>query len=385
MFQRHLRLPEHYAFFLFGARGTGKTHLLRTRFDPAKVLFIDLLDPAQEQMYVLDPNRLRLQIHAMNPRPEFVIIDEVQKVPKLLDIVHLMIESDKQLFALSGSSARRLRHGSANLLAGRAFVNYLFPLTHRELGSTFVLDDVLQWGSLPQIYSYHEDEHRIDYLRTYSHVYLKEEIQQEQIVRKLDPFRRFLGVAAQMSGFILNFAKIAREVGSSTPTVQNYFQILEDTLIGFLLEPYYLSVRKQQRSNPKFYLIDNGIARALSGQLNVPMQRQTYAYGIAFEQFVINEIYRLNHYGKRDYRMYYLTTKDGVEIDLILDRPGMPRALIEIKSTHRIIEQDITPLRKFANDMSGSEAFCLSLDPVPQMIQGVKCLPWEQGLIELGL
>jgi predicted AAA+ superfamily ATPase len=385
MFNRHLQLPKDHSFFLFGARGTGKTHLLKSRFQNENVLFVDLLDPELEARYTLDPNRLRNQIRGMPTKPEIVVIDEVQKVPKLLDLVHQMIESDHQHFALSGSSARKLRHGSANLLAGRALMNYLYPLTHRELGEAFNLDDVLQWGSLPQIFLYQDDQVKADYLRTYSHLYLKEEIQQEQIIRKLDPFRRFLGVAAQMNGFILNFSKIAREVGTSTPTIQNYFQILEDTLIGFLLEPFHESVRKQQRANPKFYLIDTGIARALANQLTLPLRPQTYQYGIAFEQFIMNELFRLNQYAKKDYRLSYLTTKSGNEIDVVLERPGMPRALIEIKSTRNLSEQDLKGFISIASDIPNSEAFCFSQDPMRQNIQGIQCLPWIEGIQEVGL
>jgi predicted AAA+ superfamily ATPase len=151
------------------------------------------------------------------------------------------------------------------------------------------------------------------------------------------------------------------------------------------LEPFHESVRKQQRANPKFYLIDTGIARSLANQLTLPLRPQTYQYGIAFEQFIMNELFRLNQYGKKDYRLSYLTTKSGNESDIVLERPGMPRALIEIKSTRNLSEQDLKGFISIASDIPNSEAFCFSQDPMRQHIQGVQCLPWMEGIQEVGL
>ena len=188
-----------------------------------------------------------------------------------------------------------------------------------------------------------------------------------------------------MSGQIVNFAKIAREAGTTVPTVQSYFQILEDTLIGFLLDSFHESVRKRQRENPKFYFFDTGVLRALNNTLSVDLPSHTYAFGTAFEHFIINEIQRLESYGKKDYRFSYLRTKDGVEVDLIIERPGRKRALIEIKSTERVGPEDIRALKRLSPDIPNSEAFCLSLDPVAKTIDGVRCFPWPQGLQALGL
>lgn len=385
MFNRILQFPQNSSFFLFGARGTGKTFLLKHRFPPSKALYIDLLDPEQNDIYTLHPKTLVEQLEALPSNIEWVIIDEIQKIPKLLDLVHQQIESSRFKFALSGSSARKLKHGGANLLAGRAFVLHLFPLTARELGETFSLEKALTWGTLPRLFTLENDNERREFLRAYAHTYLKEEILQEQIVRKLQPFRRFLFVAAQMSGRIINFSKIAREIGASTPTVQSYFEILQDTLVGFLLEPFHESVRKRQSGNPKFYFFDTGVQRALENTLTVDLKPQTYAYGIAFEHFLINEINRLQSYGKKDFRLTYLRTKDGVEIDLILERPGDKRALIEIKSSNRIMEDDVRALNSLGKDISNSESFCLSLDPTPKKLGRVLCLPWQKGLEALGL
>jgi predicted AAA+ superfamily ATPase len=385
MFNRSIKLPENNSFFLFGARGTGKTFLLKEHFKPPHTLYIDLLSPDQNESYSLRPQTLIEQLATLGNETEWIVIDEIQKVPKLLDVVHQQIEASRFKFALSGSSARKLRRGGANLLAGRAFVNHLFPLTAREIGAQFALESALAWGTLPRVYALQSDADKRDFLRTYAHTYLKEEITEEQVVRQLDPFRRFLVVAAQMSGQIINFSKIAREVGASTPTVQTYFQILDDTLVGFLLEPFHESIRKRQRGNPKFYFFDSGVQRALNNTLTVELKPQTYAFGNAFEHFVINEINRLQDYGKKDYRLSYLRTKDGVEIDLIIERPGLKRALVEIKSTSRITDDDVRALRRIGNDVSSSEAFCLSLDPTPKKIGEVLCVHWQRGLEEVGL
>lgn len=385
MVNREIKLPKDNSFFLFGARGTGKTYLLRERFEARTSYYIDLLNPDHSETFNLRPRTLTEQLAALKPEIDWVIIDEIQKAPKLLDIVHQQIESSRFKFALTGSSARKLRHGSANLLAGRAFVLHLFPLTAREIGERFSLQSALAWGTLPRAVMIESDEDRRDFLRSYAHTYLQEEITQEQIVRRLDPFRRFLIVAAQMSGQILNFTKIAREIGSSTVTVQSYFQILEDTLIGSLVEPFHESVRKRQRGNPKFYFFDTGVQRALNNTLQVELAPQTYAFGVAFEYFIVNEIHRLHAYGKKDYRLSYLRTKDGVEIDLIIERPGMKRALVEIKSAERITDEDIRSLTILGKDVPNSEAFCLSRDPNAKNIGAVSCLPWQEGLVQLGL
>jgi predicted AAA+ superfamily ATPase len=385
MFNRIIRFPPKNSFFLFGARGTGKTLLLKERFKDAAALYIDLLDPDLNQTYSLRPRTLLEQLAALSKKTEWVIIDEIQKVPALLDVVHQQIEASRFKFALSGSSARKLKRGGANLLAGRAFVNHLFPLTAREIGEPFSLAAALAWGTLPRLFALESPEEKRDFLRTYTHTYLQEEITAEQVVRRVDPFRRFLFVAAQMSGQIVNFSKIAREVGASTPTVQTYFQILEDTLVGLLLEPFHESIRKRQRDNPKFYFFDTGVQRALNNTLTVELKPQTYAFGVAFEHFVISEINRLQSYAKKDYRLSYLRSKDDVEIDLIIERPGLKRALVEIKSTERVTDEDVRSLQSLGKDIARSEAFCLSLDQTEKKIGTVWCFPWQRGLEEIGL
>jgi predicted AAA+ superfamily ATPase len=303
MFQRLFAPPQNNSFFLFGARGTGKSTFLKNQLALKNVLWIDLLHSKTEDLYRLHPEELAKQVQA-DKKIKWVIIDEVQKIPRLLDTIHELIESTKTKFILTGSSARKLKSGGANLLAGRAFVYNMHPLTHVELGNQFSLDTVLTWGSLPQIFSLNNDSDKTEFLDAYALTYLKEEIWTEHIIRKLDPFRRFLEVAAQTSGDIINYSNIADDVGADIKTVQSYYQILEDTWVGFLLPAYHKSVRKQQNSNPKFYFFDVGVKRILDHSLGQKVTPHTYGYGKLFEHFVILECLRLNSYLRKRFRFF---------------------------------------------------------------------------------
>lgn len=258
-------------------------------------------------------------------------------------------------------------------------------MTASEVGESFNIDHALRWGTLPKIWQLPDDKEKADYLRAYALTYLREEIAAEQIVRRLDPFRQFLEVAAQCNGEPLNYAKIGRDVGVDQKTVQSFFLVLEETLIGTLLPAYHRSVRKQQRLSPKFYFFDLGVKRALERTLDQILYPRTFGYGKTFEHFIILEILRLASYHKPDWRFSYLRTKEGKEIDLIIDRPGQSTALIEIKSTEQVSEEDTALVERFLSDIPKSEAFCLSQDPWPKKLGSVHCLPWQKGLIELGL
>ena len=385
MFQRLLQTSQSNSFFLFGARGTGKTTYIRDAFDPERSMYVDLLDPEIEDSYRRSPKRLEQEVRALPRSVEWILIDEVQRAPRLLDVVHRLVESTDKRFVLTGSSARKLRRGASNLLAGRAFVYNLYPLTVAELGDAFDLDDALRWGTLPRIYSLDGPEDKQAYLRAYALTYLREEIVAEQIVRRLDPFRQFLEVAAQSNGMIVNHANIARDVGADPKTVFSYFSILEDTLVGFLLPPFHRSIRKQQRTNPKFYYFDPGVRRSLDRMLDVPLHPGTHEYGRAFEHFVITQILHLSRYRHPDWRLSYLQTRSGVEIDLVIERPGMPAALIEIKSTEHVDERDVRNLTRFTGDFDNPLALCISRDPTRMSIDGVLCVHWRNALGELGL
>jgi predicted AAA+ superfamily ATPase len=374
---------------LLGARGTGKSTLLRERFANRPTLWVDLLDPETEHRFSLEPATLR-ELTAATPAAEWVVIDEIQKVPALLDVVHGCIEGPLGKgrgvrFAMTGSSARKLKRGSANLLAGRAFVYHLFPLTARELGPTFDLLQSLRFGTLPATRAFDTDGDRSEFLRAYARTYLKEEVWGEHLIRRLDPFRRFLEVAAQCNGEILNMSNIARDVGVDHKTVASYFEILEDTLLGFMLEPWHTSVRKRQRQSPKFWWFDAGVARALAGTLTVDLVPRSGGFGRGFEHLVILEIIRAADYARSDFRFFYLRSKDDAEIDLIVERPGQPPVLIEIKSTDRVQSRHVRDLQRFLPDFPGATAMCLSRDPLRRKIGDVLAVPWQDGLAEIGL
>ena len=382
MFPRELQLPENSNFFLFGARGTGKSTLLRQKFGIQNCLNFDLLNLDLEMSLARDPMNLAKQVLALPPAISHVILDDVQKLPKLLDVVHYLVESQKvpQVFVLTGSSARKLKRGGANLLAGRAALRYLFPFLAVELKSRFDVQQALQWGTLPGVWFAPNNNARKDALVAYANTYLKEEIWSEQVVKQLDPFRKFTQEAGHHNGKILNFSSIGRDAGVDFKTVQNWYQVLEDTLVGFFLDAFHTSVRQQIRVAPKFYFYDVGVARALALMLSVVPGPGTSYYGDLFEQLVISQIKATNHNRDNDYTMSYLMTKSGMKVDLVLERPGKPLALIEIKSKSEVTEQDALNLRHFEKDFPQAEFFLFSLDPIPKRLGKVKAMHWQEGL-----
>ncbi len=377
MIQRILELPKNHSFFLFGARGTGKSTLLKAIPFLRSSLYIDLLSQDEEEKYSMHKDLLLEQAQAMK-KGAWITIDEVQKIPKLLDVVHKIIEEKQIHFALSGSSARKLKRGGANLLAGRAFVFSLFPMTHQEIGKGFNLGKALHWGTLPSILHQKSDKDKARYLKSYTRTYLKEEIQVEQLVRNLDPFRLFLQIAAQMDSEIINYSNISKDTGVDHKTIQSYYEILQDTHLGFFLRPFSRSVRKVQIKSPKFYLFDLGVKRSLENRLQIPILPGSSEYGSAFENWVINELYRLNSYQELDYQLSYLRTKDGVEIDLVIERPGASTMLVEIKSGDRIDGRHLSGLKNFEKDFPKAELFCISRVKNAQKVGNIWVLPWHE-------
>jgi predicted AAA+ superfamily ATPase len=386
-FGRQCNILESNSFFLFGARGTGKSTLIQQRLSGKGLLTIDLLHLEVADKYLRNPDKLYDELR-LNSDIKWVVLDEIQKVPALLDVVHRTLETREfspPKFAISGSSARKLKHGNANLLAGRAFLNYLYPLTHQELGEDFDLNVILNWGSLPKIFGLNTADERREYLRSYGLVYLSEEVWAEHLVQKLEPFRHFLEVAAQMNGQLLQYANIAKDVGVDDKTIKKYFEILEDTHMGFLLYPYHRSIRKRQLQSPKFYFFDLGVVRSLARTLSFDIMPKTTLFGDAFEHFVISEIHRLSHYKRTDFRLSYIRTKDDAEIDLIIERPGRSVALVEIKSKDIVSSDDSKHLRAFASDFKNSELFVLSNDPTNHLKDNVHYYHWQEGLKRIGL
>jgi len=380
MIPRYITLPSHYSFFLLGPRGAGKSTLLHQTFlKTSDHVWIDLLDPEEETRFQAYPHELINYVSRLKPK-QWVVIDEVQKAPPLLNLVHKLIEEKGLLFALSGSSARKLKRGAANLLAGRAFMFHLYPFSFFELGEAFQMENILQWGALPKVIELKSNDDKKLFLQAYANTYLKEEIQIEQIVRNLPSFRRFLEIAAQMNGQPLNYSKIARDIHTDHSVVRSYYEILSDTLIGFELPAYHASVRKQQRQASKFYFFDIGIKRALDKTLTIPLRKKTYEYERAFEHFLILEFYKLCDYRKKDETLSYLQTKDNVEVDLIINRPGKETLFIEIKSTENITENDFTPILKITENIKNSLAFILSFDQKLKSRSHVQAYPWQEFL-----
>lgn len=381
MYLRHLNLEKNVSQLLLGPRGTGKSTLTKSQFSGDSVHYIDLLIPSEEDRFARDPDLLIRVVDAFQGRISHVVIDEIQKVPALLDVCHHLIESTPIHFILTGSSARKLKRGGANLLAGRALSQFLYPFTVFELETSFDLHKALNWGMLPKVWNIGSEKLKRKFLETYALTYLKEEIQAEQLVRAVDPFRKFLSIAAQMNGKLINFNSIAKDIGVDGKTVKNYFQILEDTMIGSFLEPYNSSVRKRFRKSPKFYFFDVGVQRALSRQTTINLVEETFAWGNAFEHFVITQIMQLSTYSGNQFEFCFAMSENDVEIDLICDRPGKVPLLVEIKSTKKITAAHVKSLLGLGRDISpDGELLLLSCDPLSQNMNGVSCLYWRDGL-----
>ncbi|MEZ4754795.1 MAG: AAA family ATPase [Bdellovibrionota bacterium] len=390
MYQRQCNILKDMSFLLLGARGTGKTWLLEEHFKSSSLLWINLLENKEFFKYHKNPDLLRQEIASAikNTKQNWVIIDEVQRVPQLLNEVHSLIE-DRELasknikFGLSGSSARKLKRGGANLLAGRALLNNLFPLTSIELGKDFDLNTALTWGMLPGVINQKNPLVKTELLETYIAVYLREEIREEQLVRNLDPFSRFLDVAAQSSGKIINYAKIGRDCNVDSRAVARYFQILEETLLGIFLAPYHRSVRKQQGKSPKFYFFDIGVIRTLEGNLSNTIIESSYGYGRLFEHFFIWEIIKLNEYTRSRHKLSYLITKDNVEVDLIIERKTLPPILIEIKSGKDPKINDARHLLAMKPEFPKAEIWVVSRIEREREESGVRFLNWQTALKNL--
>lgn len=385
MLNRSLKPSLSRSFFLFGARGTGKSTLLSSLFSGGGVSTIDLLDPLYFRLSARD---FQSHLEALDSSVEWVVVDEVQRSPELLNVVHRWLSpavgKEKRLkFALTGSSARKLKRGGANLLAGRATVFDLFPLTHREVPEKYPLELLLKWGGLPEVVLEQDSIEKRRILRAYTTTYLREEIAEEQLVRALDPFQSFLTVAAQMNGKIVNYSSIAKDVGVSTATIQSYYQILSDTLLAVILPAYHTSIRKRQRANPKIYFFDVGVVEALiESSLGMELGG-SFAGGNRFEHFIFLEIYRLQSYQELGWRFSYLRTKDDAEIDLIIERPGTTTLLIEIKASEVVSEKHATSLNRFLPEFKNAEAVLLSNDPIRKKIGAVQCWHWREWMEEV--
>lgn len=370
---------------MLGPRGTGKTSLLNQEFDSQPNVFrIDLLRGGAYQRYLADPELFRKE--AVNKLPSSgrltVIVDEIQRIPELLNEVHSLIEEfkDKIRFVLTGSSARKLKRGGANLLAGRAIVRHLYPLSSFEL--TLDLTTALQIGILPSVYL-NEDVAQ-ETLDSYVSTYLREEISEELRLRRAETFARFLEVAGQLNGEPVNFSKIARQLRVSSKPVQEYFLILTDTLICERLDGWAHSVKKQLLQAPKFYFFDTGVLNSINGELRSELKPSSFRFGRLFETFLIQEIIRLNSYCNLGLRFNYWRDKEGREVDLILSRStAKPLAAIEIKSTEKLSEDDLAGLKEFQKEYPKVPLYILSRTSNAYEVEGAQVFPWREGLLFL--
>lgn len=375
MFTRGLRLPPagRETFFLWGPRQTGKTTLLRQAYPDA--VWVDLLKADDYRRYLERPELLREELRS-RPRAGQVVIDEVQKVPALLDEVHWMHEHLKIRFALCGSSARKVRRGAANLLGGRAVRYELHGLTAAELGKDFDLVRLLNHGYLPSLYESHRPERQ---LAAYVGDYLKEEVAAEGLVRNLPVFSTFLGAAALSDGDLVNFANIARDCGVSGPTVKGHFGILEDTLLGRWLPGFTKRPKRRVVASPKFYFSDVGVVNHLAKRGLV--QPGGELFGKAFENWVFHELVAGNAYQEAGADLHYWRLASGIEVDFIV---GNMTVAIEAKATARITSDHFNGLRHLHADHPKARRIVVCLESKRRITDdGIEVWPVKVFIDEL--
>jgi predicted AAA+ superfamily ATPase len=375
MIQRRLRLPSSpdQSFFLWGPRQTGKSSLLKQLYPEA--LWIDLLKTNDFLRYTSQPFLLREEVQAA--APPLVIIDEVQKVPLLLDEVHWLIENTSTVFGLCGSSARKVRRGHANLLGGRAVRYELYGFVSAELGAEFDLLRMLNHGAL--LRHYLSNSPRL-LLRAYVNDYLKEEIANEGLVRNLPAFANFLNMAVLSDTELINYSTIARECGISSPAVKEYFQILIDTLLGRYLPAYTRRPKRRVIQAPKFYFADIGVVNMLAKR--GPLEPGTELFGKAFENWVCHELTAHAAYSELFYEVSYWRLAGGIEVDFIL---GDMECAIEAKGTANISTQHLQGLRELKKDYPRiKRRIVVSLTPRTRRTDdGIDILPVSSFLAQL--
>lgn len=349
-FKRVLKLPTR-SFFLFGPRGVGKSTWLKEML-PGNTIFFDLLNNATYLELSKNPEMLEGLIGELKEDDRWVCIDEIQRVPNLLNEVHRLMESRKIKFALSGSSARKLKRGGANLLGGRAISRRLETFSAKELGEQFDIKRALEWGTLPLVYL--NPNEAADILESYVSTYIREEIKEEGLVRKTEPFLRFLEVAGLMNGQQLNLNNIVREAQVPRNTVETYFSILEDTLVGFRLPAYRPGLKVRERSHPKFYWFDPGVARGAAGLLRDPMD--PLWLGNALETYIYHELRVYNETHEKHRKIAYYRTPAGSEIDFIIETKARQLNVsahmiaIEVKSAKKWNRKWEKALQEFAQN-----------------------------------
>ncbi len=368
-YERRLDLKKLLAknsLFLFGPRGVGKSFLIRETLLGLKTY--NLLDDEVFDKLMRRPKAIEEEL-ASGTRT--VVIDEIQKLPKLLDEVHRLIEERGIRFLLTGSSARKLRRGGANLLAGRAWESHLYPLIRNEIDQ-FSLDRYLNVGGLPRVYL--SDEPREE-LKAYVRTYLMEEIKAEALVRSYERFVRFFEAIAQSNGKEINYQNLSKDSGVPVRTIEGYIEVLRDTLVGFELLPFTKTVTRKAVSRSKFYLFDVGVANYLKGlEKIVPASSD---FGDAFEHFIITEVRAYSSYSRRDLKLQYWRSKDR-EVDLIFGSSA-----IEIKSTERIRDEDFKGLKALRQEKLLKNYFLVSRSKNEGVTDNIRYLHYETFLAEL--
>jgi predicted AAA+ superfamily ATPase len=362
---------------LLGPRQTGKSTLVRSLL-PKGAWQVDLLAHETFLRFARDPGLFRREAEArIESGTRVIFVDEVQKLPHLLDEVHALIERHGARFLLTGSSARKLRRGGANLLAGRASLRRLHPLTLAEQGDRFELGHTLRFGSLPAVVTSPPDDAR-DLLRSYAETYLREEVQAEALVRNLGGFARFLDVAAAQSGELLNVSAVARDAGIATRTVQEYYQILEDTLLGLRLPAWRRSERARLVAHPRFYLFDTGMTNALCRRLSGELEGSIR--GRLFEQWLVLESARAIDYLGSEARLHFWRTNNGAEVDLLVERHGKLVLAAEIKARPHVATADLSGLRSFGEAHPDVPRVVVCEAPEEHVLAGVRVLPYRTFL-----
>lgn len=359
------------SLFLWGARQTGKSTLLKMLFKDA--LVFDLLLADVYERFQRNAAQLREIVLASNP-DRLVIIDEIQRIPALLNEVHWLMVNQNTRFILCGSSSRKILRSGANLLGGRALRYELYPLISYEIGD-FDLIRALNNGLLPRHYLASDPERLIS---AYIGSYLRDEILAEARIRNIHSFSRFLEAAAFSNGEIVNYTNIASDCGVSAPTIREYFQILEDTLTGRFLPAYRKKPKRRVIHAPKFYYFDVGIANYLLKRKMIV--RGSEAFGKSFEHYIYHEIYSHSHYSGINYPLYYWRTASQIEVDFIL---GDNEVAVEVKGTAQASPRHIKGLQSFAAEYTVKRLILVSDDPLPRKIGSVTILPWKIFLEQL--
>lgn len=351
--------------FLWGARQTGKSTLLKAMFPGSP--YFDLLSAGEYNRFQRNPSLLR-EILEAQPAKNPVIIDEIQRIPEILNEVHWMIVNRNIQFILSGSSPRKIVRTGANLLGGRAARYELYPLVYKEIPD-FNLIKALNRGLMPRHYL---STNYIKMISSYIGSYLHDEIMAEARIRNINSFSRFLEMAAFSNGEIVNFSNIAADCGVSAPTVKEYFQILEDTLIGRFLPSYQKKPKRRVILSPKFYYFDIGITNQLLKRGYI--EAGSESFGKAFEHFIYHELYSHRHYSDLNYPLNYWRTASQIEVDFIL---GDHEVAIEVKSTEMANQGHIRGLKSFAEEYTVKKMFLISNDPSPRKLGNVTIMPWQ--------